>query len=131
MLVLSLSTHFIFFHGMFDFNVICFEKDGSTNIEYSINGKTCIDHNNEYSDNTIAFTSVEDNDCKDISLSESMHTDHQFVIKKLNKSIFKIDLIFSSLIDLRGKQSFRKVFKDYNTIQSNSIRQLKTVSLLI
>ena len=131
LLLFSLSSHFLFFHGMFDFNVICFEKDGSTNIEYSIDGKTCIDHNNEYSDNTIAFTSVEDNDCKDISLSESMHSDDQFVIKKLNKSLLKIDLIFSSLIDLSVKHNITQAYINFTTIQSNSILQLKTVSLLI
>jgi len=51
---------------MFDFNVICFENNGSTKIEYSLNGKTCVDHNNESGDNIISFTSVEDNNCKDI-----------------------------------------------------------------
>jgi hypothetical protein len=116
---------------MFDFNVICFEEDGTTNIEYSIDGKSCVDHNNEYGDKTLTFTSIEDNNCKDISLSESMHSDDQFVIKKPNESISNVDLLFLSLIDLPAEQSFTKVFKYFNTTQSNSIKQIKTVSLLI
>jgi hypothetical protein len=116
---------------MFDFNVICFEEDGTTNIEYSIDGKSCVDHNNEYGDNTVAFTSLEDNNCKDISLSESMHSDDQFVIKKPNKSISNVDLLFLSLIDLPVEQSLTKVINYFNITQSNSIKQIKTVSLLI
>ena len=131
LLLFSLSTHFFFFHEMSDFNVICFEKDGSTNIEFSLDGKTCIDHNSQLSDNTISFTSVEDNNCKDISLSESNHNDDRFVIKKFNKSISKADLIFSSRIDLSVKQNITKVVNNFSTIQSNSIQQLKTVLLLI
>ena len=116
---------------MFDFNVICFEEDGTTNIEYSFDGKNCIDHNNESGGNTISFTSVEENDCKDISFSESIHCNDQFVVKKIEKTFSNSPLISSSLIDLSVKQNFIKVFNNYNTIQSNSIRQLKTVSLLI
>lgn len=116
---------------MFDFNVICFEVDGSTNIEYSLDGKTCIEHNTQLTDNTISITAVEDNNCRDVPLTELNHNDDQFVIKKINKSISKFALIFSSLIDLSVKQNFTKVFNKFITIQSNSIRQLKTVSLLI
>jgi len=116
---------------MFDFNVICFEADGSTNIEYSLDGKTCIEHNTQLTDNTISITAVEDNNCKDVSLPELNHNDDQFVIKKIDKSISNSDLIVSSLIDLSVKQNFTKIFNKFITIQSNSIRQLKTVSLLI
>ncbi len=116
---------------MFDFNVICFEEDGTTNIEYSIDGKTCIEHNNELSGNIIAFNSVEENNCKDISFSESNHNDDQFIIKKFNKSISNVDLISSSQINLSVKQNFIQVYNNFTTIQSNSIKQIKTVLLLI
>jgi hypothetical protein len=116
---------------MFDFYVICFEENGSTNIEYSIDGKSCIDHNNASNNNLISFSTVKENDCKDISFSESIHCNDQFVVKKFNKSISKADLIFSSLIDLSVKQNFIQAYNNFTTIQSNSIRQLKTVSLLI
>jgi len=116
---------------MFDFNVICFEVDGSTNIEYSLDGKTCIEHNTQLTDNTISITAVEDNSCKDVSLTELNHNDDQFVIKKINNSISKVALIFSSLIDLSVKQNITQAYNNHTTIQSNSIRQLKTVSLLI
>jgi len=130
-LVVSLSTHFFFFHGMFDFNVICFEKGGSTNIEYSIDGKTCIDHNNASNDNLISFSTVEENDCKDISFSESKHCNDQFIIKKIDKSFSNSDLIVSSMIDLSVKQNITQGYNNFTTIQSNSIQQLKTVLLLI
>ncbi len=129
--MLSLSAHFFFFHEIFDFYIICFEEDGSTNIEYSIDGKSCIDHNNASNDNLITFSTVEENDCKDISFSESIHCNDQFVVKKIEKTFSNSPLISSSLIDLSVKQNFIKVFNNFNTIQSNSIRQLKTVSLLI
>lgn len=131
MLVLSLSTHTFFFHGMFNFTVVCFEKDGSTSIEFSLDGKTCVDHTDQLSDNTISLTSVEENNCKDISLSESNHNDDRFVIKKFNQTISNADLIFSSRFDLSVKQNITKVVNNFSTIQSNSIQQLKTVLLLI
>jgi len=116
---------------MFDFYVICFEEDGSTNIEYSIDGKSCTDHNNNSNDSLISFSAVEENDCKDISFSESMHSDDQFLIKKISKSIANADIMLSSVIDLSVKQNFIQAYNNFTTIQSNSIKQLKTISLLI
>lgn len=117
MLVLSLSIHFFFFHGMFDSNVICFEENGSANIEYSIDGKTCIDHNNEYGDNTIAFTSVENNNCKDVSFSELNHNDDRFVVKKINKSISNVNLC--SLIT---QHSVQQIKIEHSSIDKNGIK---------
>jgi hypothetical protein len=131
LLLFSLSAHFLFFHGMFDFNVICFEKDGSTNIEYSIDGKTCIDHSSQLNDNLVSLTAPKNKDCKDVSLTELNHNDDQFIIKKIDNSISNVDLIFSSLIYLSVKQNFLQAYNNFTTIQSNSIQQLKTVSLLI
>ena len=131
LLIFSLSTHFLFFHGIFDFNVICFEKDGSTNIEYSIDGKNCIDHSSQLNDNVVSFGSSESKDCKDVSLTELNHNDDQFIIKKIDESFLKIEIIFSSLIDLSVKLNITQAYYNLTTIQSNSILQLKTVSLLI
>jgi hypothetical protein len=116
---------------MFDFNVICFEVDGSTNIEYSLDGKTCIEHNTQLTDNTISITAVEDNNCRDVPLTELNHNDDHFIIKKIDDSISNDDLIFSSPIYLPVKQNFIQAYNNFTTIQSNSIRQLKTISLLI
>ncbi len=131
LLLFSLSAHFFFFHGMFDFNVICFEKDGSTNIEYSIDGKNCIDHSSQLNDNVVSFAAPENKDCKDVSLTELNHNDDQFIIKKIDKSISNSDLIYSSLTNLSVKQNITQAYYNLTTIQSNSILQLKTVSLLI
>jgi len=131
LLLFSLSTHFFFFHGIFDFNVICFEKDGSTNIEYSIDGKTCIDHSSQLNDNVVSFSAPENKECEDVSLTELNHNDDQFIIKKIDKSISNSDLIYSSLTNLSVKQNYIQAYKSFKTIQSNSIQQLKTVSLLI
>ena len=131
LLLFSLSTHFLFFHGMFDFNVICFEKGGSTNIEYSIDGKNCIDHSSQLNDNVVSFTAPENKDCKDVSLTELNHNDDQFIIKKIDESFSNSDLIVSSLIYLSVKQNITQAYNNFTTIQSNSIRQLKIVSLLI
>ena len=116
---------------MFDSNVICFEEDGSVKIEYSVDGKNCNDHNNQLSTNIISISSVEENGCKDISFSESIHSDDQFVVKKKNISISNTVLISSSPINLSVKQNFIQVYNNFTTIQSNSIKQIKTVSLLI
>ena len=116
---------------MFDFNVICFEKDGSTNIEYSIDGKSCIDHSNASNNNLISFSTVEKNDCKDISFSESIHCNDQFVVKKNENTFSNSPLISSSLVNLSYKQNFIQAYNYFTTIQSNLIQQLKTVSLLI
>ncbi len=129
--MLSLSAHFFFFHEIFDFYVICFEEDGSTNIEYSIDGKSCIDHNNASNDNLITFSTVEENDCKDISFSESIHCNDQFVVKKNENTFSNSPLISSSLVNLSYKQNFIQAYNYFTTIQSNLIQQLKTVSLLI
>ena len=131
LLLFSLSTHFFFFHGIFDFNVICFEKDGSTNIEYSIDGKNCIDHSSRLNDNVVSFAAPENKECNDVSLTELNHNDDQFIIKKIDESISSADLIVSSLIDVSVKQNITQAFNNHTTIQSNSIQQLKTVSLLI
>ena len=131
LLLVSLSAHFLFFHGMFDFSVICFEKDGSTNIEYSIDGKNCIYHIIQLYENVVSFAAPENKECKDVSLTELNHNDDQFIIKKIDKSISNSDLIVSSLIDLSVKQNITQAYNNFTTIQSNSIRQLKTVSLLI
>ena len=131
LLLFSLSTHFFFFHGVFDFNVICFEKDGSTNIEYSIDGKNCIDHSSQLNDNVVSFASPGSKDCKDVSLTELNHNDDQFIIKKIDESFSNVDLIVSSLGNLSVKQNITQAYNNFTTIQSNSIQQLKTVSLLI
>ena len=107
LLLFSLSTHFFFFHGIFDFNVICFEKDGSTNIEYSIDGKNCIDHSSRLNDNVVSFAAPENKECNDVSLTELNHNDDQFIIKKIDESNFIIgnehqvlfdELLFISLL---------------------------------
>ncbi|GBD86848.1 hypothetical protein BMS3Abin03_00772 [bacterium BMS3Abin03] len=131
LLVLSLSTHFFSFHGIFESLVLCFEEDGSTNIEYSIDGETCIAHYNQLIEDIISSDTVEENNCEDISFSESNHNDDRFVVKKFNKPISNTDLIFSSPVKLPAEKYFTKVFNNFSTIQSNSIQQLKTVLLLI
>ena len=116
---------------MFDYNVICYEEDGSTNVEYSLDGKTCIDHNNDAGDNTISFTSIENNVCKDISFSDSIHNDDQFVFKKIDESTTTSFVVGSSVIDVTVIIKSTLVLNNLNTTQSNSIQQYKTVSFLI
>lgn len=130
-LVLSLSIHFFFIHGMLDFNVICFEEDGSTNFEYSYDGKTCIEHNDRSVDNRYSFTSVESNSCKDISFSASNHNDDQIIVKKFDELIINALVICTFHIDFSSIKNSTREFSHSTTIQSNSIQQLKTVSLLI
>jgi len=115
---------------MFDFNVICYEENGTANIEYSIDGKTCIDHNYNAGKNIISITPVDENNCKDISFSELNHNDDGFIVKKMDISNANFDLICYSMNEQSLQQNFIKIYI-INTIQSKSIQQVKTVSLLI
>jgi hypothetical protein len=131
LLLISLTAHLIVFHNLFESSVICLDEDGGSLIEYSFDGENCMPHQNNEADNSYFIGKDKQNgDCEDISFSETFDDD-QFVIKNPNKSISNVELLILSLIDLPVDQSFTKVFKYFNTTHSNSIKQIKTVSLLI
>ena len=74
---------------------------------------------------------LKNNVCKDISFSDSIHNDDQFVFKKIDESTTTSFVVGSSVIDVTVIIKSTLVLNNLNTTQSNSIQQYKTVSLLI
>lgn len=131
LLLTSLSLHILVIHGMFNSTVICFEEDGTTNIEYTFDGASCAAHTNILSDDYEFVKEDKETECKDISLAELHDSDEQFLIKKHDKTINKIQIAAAVSIYTAVNEQYPAVYSSPIEDTSPSLTQFKTVSLII
>jgi hypothetical protein len=116
---------------MFNSSVICFEDNGTTSVEYTFDGASCATHNYAFSNEHRLIEDDKINECEDLSLTELHNSDDQFLIKKSNNSIIKVQIVAAvsfNISTIRLQQVTDCIIAPNNTA---SLTHFKTVSLLI
>ena len=126
-----LTLHILVLHGMFNSSVLCFEDDGTTTIEYTLDGASCAAHNTVLSDEykSVAFEKI--NECEDIALAGLHNSDDQFLINKSNNLIVKIQIIASFSFSTIANDVHQVANETLTSNSTASLTHFKTVSLLI